>query len=831
MSLIQNPNCDGDFCSKSTGEVRVMPLGGGGNLILCRTCFAHENAYRRLRGNETGEPGNWPQVDWKSAKVYSTESTTANIVVKLRKSDFRAANEMFAKLMQEKVNHMLMEERRHLLKEVYVVSYPGKQDIEIWTASSEYDAMKMAAKLWGFPDGPHTGASFVQSAPGSKMTARLKEGYTKKALIRDPKTPVGQPGDMSLTCTCGNKVDVGEDGGECNKCGQKYNASGWLIENRYGRDLSNAAKAKAKAAADPNCKECGGDGYVEVTYNNDPDRDDVEPCKCTDDVLYDLHEASGPRYVPVRVGKFIGMYGKNDPLAWAIADRQNANRTDSEKFDSQTDAQAAADKMNAGINEASGDSDGTEDEYDRQQSNAHRAEYDTDPEANNTRRRRFIKKYGNTGGSMASRGYASGGSREERRQMGITETTLTEGRKWANKENRDKAFIEAGGTAAGLKKTSTRNQLINPKYVEDSGVSGPTKFGDDTEMFSVLYSFVKVMGESRKSFQQFVIEGPFPPCDKCGGSVSFTGTCTKCGHKAGGSIDKPEYDKVKKVTEDWTNPNPKVDDVKPGRKVDFEGDLCTVVSTNYKYSRSRGEDVTMVTLRDDDGKEFDVTLDELVGQSRRRPVTEDRDYTPRYTVQIFSPGYSYTEAAWEIKQRFGQNKGKMAAGKPTDDNLRAYITKFEDSCEPGGVNDHLGERKITRAFIKDQQTGDIVATYHSAVVKEARVRIVPAIERGEVILMEATKDFDKYGYFHGTIPQEAVDDCTGPGPADESVEYWQKKLNFNVPRDLAIRYLREFGAWEQGALKDMSDLDLAQKVLWIACGDLKEQGEWFGLVH
>lgn len=60
---------------------------------------------------------------------------------------------------------------------------------------------------------------------------------------------------------------------------------------------------------------------------------------------------------------------------------------------------------------------------------------------------------------------------------------------WSKKENRDRAFVEAGGTKAGLRKTSIKSQLINPKYVEDSGVKGPTAFGDDKEFFGTLYSF------------------------------------------------------------------------------------------------------------------------------------------------------------------------------------------------------------------------------------------------------------------------------------------------------------------------------------------------------
>jgi hypothetical protein len=69
MSLI-NPECCGDKCRDPHGEVRVYPLGGGANLILCRACWAHENSYRRVRGVHYGRPEEWPQLDWDTAEVY-----------------------------------------------------------------------------------------------------------------------------------------------------------------------------------------------------------------------------------------------------------------------------------------------------------------------------------------------------------------------------------------------------------------------------------------------------------------------------------------------------------------------------------------------------------------------------------------------------------------------------------------------------------------------------------------------------------------------------------------------------------------------------------------
>lgn len=71
----QNPNCDGAHCRSETGEVRVYPLGSGGNLILCLACWAHENRYRYERAHDgLGDPKNWPQEDWNKAEVYGEPS-------------------------------------------------------------------------------------------------------------------------------------------------------------------------------------------------------------------------------------------------------------------------------------------------------------------------------------------------------------------------------------------------------------------------------------------------------------------------------------------------------------------------------------------------------------------------------------------------------------------------------------------------------------------------------------------------------------------------------------------------------------------------------------
>lgn len=66
----KNWNCCGAHCDEPNGQVRVYPLGSGGNLILCMACAAHENRYRYQRAKETRRPEDFPQVNWHACEVY-----------------------------------------------------------------------------------------------------------------------------------------------------------------------------------------------------------------------------------------------------------------------------------------------------------------------------------------------------------------------------------------------------------------------------------------------------------------------------------------------------------------------------------------------------------------------------------------------------------------------------------------------------------------------------------------------------------------------------------------------------------------------------------------
>lgn len=92
----------------------------------------------------------------------------------------------------------------------------------------------------------------------------------------------------------------------------------------------------------------------------------------------------------------------------------------------------------------------------------------------------------------------------------------------------------------------------------------------------------------------------------------------------------------------------------------------------------------------------------------------------------------------------------------------------------------------------------------------------------------------RYGYLSsGSFPADCIESCSASGAVDDAVEYWRKKLGLSEAlepvRPLVERYLREFGAWDDLATADIDTL--ADSVLWIACCDIAEQGEWSGLSH
>lgn len=123
-------------------------------------------------------------------------------------------------------------------------------------------------------------------------------------------------------------------------------------------------------------------------------------------------------------------------------------------------------------------------------------------------------------------------------------------------------------------------------------------------------------------------------------------------------------------------------------------------------------------------------------------------------------------------------------------------------------------------------------------IRERDYSALPYPRKGQMIAgykYRAPISFDaKYGWLaSGQFPADCIRDCSAGGRVDASVECWRLELKFaealEPVRPLVERYLKEFGAWDDLTTADMDTL--ADRVLWSACCDIREQGEWGGLVH
>ena len=96
--------------------------------------------------------------------------------------------------------------------------------------------------------------------------------------------------------------------------------------------------------------------------------------------------------------------------------------------------------------------------------------------------------------------------------------------------------------------------------------------------------------------------------------------------------------------------------------------------------------------------------------------------------------------------------------------------------------------------------------------------------------METNKYFYETGeYKEGSLPQECIDDCSHSGQCIDDVQYWIKKLDFDFDKEQGISYLKEYGTWDDQELDNHEDNK--ERVLWIACGDMSDNQEFYGLIH
>ena len=86
---------------------------------------------------------------------------------------------------------------------------------------------------------------------------------------------------------------------------------------------------------------------------------------------------------------------------------------------------------------------------------------------------------------------------------------------------------------------------------------------------------------------------------------------------------------------------------------------------------------------------------------------------------------------------------------------------------------------------------------------------------------EETEWFDSHGNMKKHLPMDCILDCSSGGSVDDSVDYWMNELNFHAPTEKGLSYVREYG------LDDIEPEDVDRYVLWIMCGNIKDEAYEF----
>ena len=76
------------------------------------------------------------------------------------------------------------------------------------------------------------------------------------------------------------------------------------------------------------------------------------------------------------------------------------------------------------------------------------------------------------------------------------------------------------------------------------------------------------------------------------------------------------------------------------------------------------------------------------------------------------------------------------------------------------------------------------------------------------------------------LPRDCVVSCSRQGHCDKDVEFWNRRLNLDLPTDQLRAELKEYGAWDSAQLDD-HNANL-HRIIWIAACDINENRVAFG---
>jgi len=77
-------------------------------------------------------------------------------------------------------------------------------------------------------------------------------------------------------------------------------------------------------------------------------------------------------------------------------------------------------------------------------------------------------------------------------------------------------------------------------------------------------------------------------------------------------------------------------------------------------------------------------------------------------------------------------------------------------------------------------------------------------------------------YFHHSefnVPLECAQDLSAQGSVDDAADYWAKEIPLDFSREVKIKGLLEYGAWNREELEELDDHELNMKILFVSIPD------------
>lgn len=167
-------------------------------------------------------------------------------------------------------------------------------------------------------------------------------------------------------------------------------------------------------------------------------------------------------------------------------------------------------------------------------------------------------------------------------------------------------------------------------------------------------------------------------------------------------------------------------------------------------------------------------------------------------------------------------------GEKRDDNgdilLKYDFSRTKPQIVKDDIMDKFGKEKVTFGSGNTEYAPeirfDVIVVHASKTVEESE-------ENDEVDEDEGF--FSPQGELVKEIPQECVDACTKPGAdAYDDCSRWVDELEFDKGLDIAKAkgFLLSTGGWERKELSKMDPKNVAIRLLWIICGDIKDGSDF-----